>query len=229
MVIGGAASIFPSRSPIRFNVDYTDVVGEVGYVSYDGTSTTNNATDIYVLIPTNASGIVPIIDSDEDDNLFLSRTPTYTTFDANGTTTKNFDFDLSPFLKPVTIQGKVYISFILAGHVARAWTNLTAKTLVRKFDGSIETDLGSENRAAFTIAVGKRATFLTIIELSKTKFKIGELLRISLELTFTDPAQSTEYGLFHNPSDTAISQISSTMKGIAGGTRFSVAVPYRLP
>ena len=219
--------LFPQSPEIPYTIDFVDIVASVAYVVYDGMLTNNQSSESYLLAPTISSDVTPVVSTNEDDDM---SSPLYTKWDANGSTSKNLDFDLPAFTKAVTVEGDALVRFTVAGNSTSDIDTFVAKGLVRKWDGASESDLGSDNRASFTLTASKLATFFMKIPVSKTIFRKGEQLRFSLELTYSNPgAANSHCAIAHNPRDTSIAMPAPTQNFESGGSRLVVAVPYKLP
>ena len=221
MVLTGSNLLPPKRSNF-LNLDFQDVVGQVGYVIYDGIRTNNQGTNSYVLIPSSAAELAATHTTVEDSDIVMT---TYTPIGAD----TDFDFDLSPYLLPVTIEGNALVRFtVTSGSGVSDHAALFQVTIkIRKWDGSAETDLVTDARSTFTLTGEKIANFFMTLPIPKTFFKIGEQLRITASLIFTE-AGGVLLGLGHNPKDTAINTGGDPTAFQSGGSRFVAAIPYKL-
>ena len=189
--------------------------------------TNNNATNDYILL-TASSAAIAVIESTSDLTTFSNRRVN-TTFQPNGNTAFQFDFDLSPYLLPITMEGTALIRFCIAGDLTGGenLANFIAKVLLRKWDGSSETEITSDNTSAIELSAQKLGKFFTTLTVPRTHFKAGEQLRVSLELTYDNPGAARNITLAHDPTDAASAVNTGSQIFEDGTSRFVAAIPYK--
>lgn len=220
-MIGGAQNIFPSANLPRFNLDFADIVGNVGYVIYDGIRVTGTDTTLYMLLPT--GGAESTLSPKWVRTSSVQGTPhTYTESQSN----MDLDFDLSPYTLPVRVEGDFFCRFSVCGGTDSV-NAITITITVRKWvpSTSTETDIASEATASFNLSASYyHRHFFTKITLPRTRFGVGDVLRVNFALTTT----SGNYrALAHDPRDYEISPTNCDLID-TGGTKFLCAVPYKV-
>jgi len=94
------------------------------------------------------------------------------------------DYDLSAFNMPKTIEGTGLVNFSQYGSGSGDETSCWYFTIVvKKYDGSTETTIGTVNSSTLSATGNHLTTNLELlpITLSKTHFAIGDILRVTVE------------------------------------------------
>lgn len=199
MVLKG--SMFPPSRELLMNVDWSDVSNQTGFVLYNYFEVSDSTGNYNLLTK---SGI----------DRGLSRTFTSGSLDVT-TLTKalDVDFDVAPFKLPQLIDGKLLVATL------RTVTGVTTGNVdsfnvikVRKWDGSAETEIASAQGATTTRSSDGSADTVIAVDVNKAHFKIGEQLRITVEI-WGDSTIDTSIGYTLKKTTTA---------------NFFVVVPFRL-
>jgi len=143
------------------------------------------------------------------DNVYYSHDITTTTSQTTGgTETGQQDLDFDTELKlPRIIDGKVLVN--VTGGVSTDGTNGTLnvyyKIQVRKWDGSSETVLGTQQSSTWTEAIGggavKDRTFAIEVSVTNELIKAGETLRINVEMWGWGPSNAWQFITAHDPME----------------------------
>jgi hypothetical protein len=174
--------------------DYVDLDEGTGIVKLYGSNVVDNGTTSYVL----SRNVT------HSNDVF-----TFYTTGSSGPDAKrlDLDFDLT-FNLPKIIRGKFLaeISWI-AGHTTSANKGGTSYAIVkiRKWDGAVETEIASNTKSDTMTVVSLDSWGVTRqIEIdlaSKTHFRKGETLRITVEMWSTANSSGTQLALMHDPKD----------------------------
>lgn len=142
--------------------------------------------------------------SDTDGDQFLQTQVIYSNgIEVGGTAVAsgesfNVDFDLTAFNTPKTVKGTAYIEY---GHYG-AKVNRTGATNMNayvtftlyKFDGTTETQIGTNNTYVTFDATPVKRTFCMTLDLTETSFKAGDILRLTAVGTITGGGGGAETG-----------------------------------
>jgi len=145
----------------------------------------------------------------------------------SGTTdTKSVDEDFdAKFEKPVTVEGDALFNIAIGGTGdTNNWEGeIYAKIIVRKWDGSTETDLITSQGTTFVIEnIGQDNVMLlmtaTKATIPKTSFKIGESLRVSVEIWAkrTSASGSIQPALVADPTGRTINTLQNVEEWTIG-------------
>lgn len=201
-------SPFPPGRDILANFAWIDLVTATGFVVFDGINAEDSGGNNYILnTSTNSTLMTP---TKENDGAYPT---SLVTLAINGL---DLDFDSSIFQLPRTIEGTALVRISSAFHVSTA-SNSVITVRIRKWDGSSEVTLGSESTITEELTSGEEFGHVLQIPISRTLFKKGDTLRLTVEV-----ATSGTFQLAHNPRDTAIRNFS------AGNSRLSIALPFKL-
>jgi hypothetical protein len=102
-----------------------------------------------------------------------------------GSNTSDFDFDVGQFNQNMTIEGTAYCSGsfgITLSSGSGTAGDFSIQFLIRKFDGTTETEIADETSSAISASGGGEANYNIPITIPKTTFKAGDLLRITVAL-----------------------------------------------
>ena len=201
--------------------DWVDTATGVGYVDYNGFSSRDNTTISYHL--TNGTPWSDTIETTANQS------------DA-GSSTKDIDldFDLNPFTVPVTIEGDVITQFSSAIMASATTTKYFMRLRVRRVRGGVESELGTSRNQEITHADGgdswKSASNTFAITLTQTDFKIGDILRVTVEGWIQDGNTSCELGFSHSPKNQAGTAIdpAADANQLATHNTFVCSVPYKI-
>ena len=203
------SGLFPPSKPFNVNYDWIDVAGATGHIEFNGLNAFDTDGDNWILIQSDNNSIV----SDLGGTNLIKRTEKTT----NGGTSFEEDFDLTPFQLPRTLEGDAFFRIGLVGAGANVTTCIiTAK--IRKWDGSLETEIASKASAAFTLLAETTRTLQ--ITVPRTHFKKGENLRLTVTISSAD--SGNQYRIGHDPQDKAVASVS------AGNTKLSLTIPFKL-
>lgn len=163
--------------PINFPLPSENAVASYNYTDMaEGTGIT-----IFNLVGTTGDNILTsqtvYADRIEEESADTSTTSDYVKiFDV--------DYDLSAFNMPKTIKGTGLLNFSQFGQGSGDETSSWYFTIVvKKYDGSTETSIGTVNSSTLT-ATGVHTTSnleLLPISLTQTHFAIGDILRVTVE------------------------------------------------
>lgn len=165
---------YQSQSNVIASYDYTDIADGTGYVEYYAESSYDTTTHFLFSEP--LYGTYYVVDSGMKTN---------TDYEV----VCDRDFDLSPFNAPRTIRGKLYANVAHYSTDAGAAGDVSSyvKVLVRKWDGTTETEIANgtgavlSNPAGGDQAVGQCTSIIVDIA-DKHHFKKGEQLRITINV-----------------------------------------------
>lgn len=148
--------------------NYMDaVVGRASLVLYASLAD-NNGTTGYIL-----NGVAT--DSD----------PTSKTYVLNAAVTKEADYNFDSIItKPITLEGQAIFAFThMADNVGGGVPQGYLIIKVRHWDGTTETDIGSVQSSLVTNGAGGQTFAREVVtaDITKTKFKQGEYLRVTVE------------------------------------------------
>ncbi len=170
--MAGIPQNFQAISNVLANYDFVDIVSGTGIINfYAGTAYSDAAT--YYLISNNTF---------YSNDIFLSATT------SSGSYTKVLDLDFDVVLnRPLDVKGKTVVNVPLcAKHLGGNTSYVYAVVKVRKWDGSTETDLVSSTGyiSHTSGAAGNPAWYMDAIyvNIPLTHFKIGETLRLTIEV-----------------------------------------------
>jgi hypothetical protein len=168
----------PYQDKVYINYDWTDVDSATGYVVYDGMTTEDDEGHKYDLKK-----------SSERNDLFTDSTNPgngvpgvyYTTY----TKVTDLDFDTTTFQKARTIRGTGYIKafVVLTGDEASMSACCYLVFRIRKYDGSTETEIASEQSRTDVFGEGaNNEMFCVDITIPETTINVGEKLRLTVEV-----------------------------------------------
>ena len=178
------------------NYSFTDIASGTGLIAFYAATTKEETTAGYILT--------------ESTNIYSNDEQTYAQMPKENDTTfrkqLDYDFDLSPFHRPMIFEGTAYVNVTFG--VSQSSTSdsngcyLILK--IRKWDGSTETDIVTAQTETWNDDKGSTYhTSLIPMTIPKTHFKVGETLRFTVELwTMLDSSISTvTYFLKHDPAN----------------------------
>lgn len=150
-------------------------------VSGEGAVASYNGIDL-----ASGNGFATFYPTDTSNNqYYLSSQVVYadTGFYLNSSGALDRDFDVT-FLKPITIKGLAYISIPVSDASGANSHNETVTVTIRVVRSGVETDIGTAN-ATKTIdsANNKFKMFTFLIDCAETSLKIGDKLRLTIQLT----------------------------------------------
>jgi len=176
---------YRKSAPTLVNVNFTDLITNNGILELFGGKTADNYLLSSFVFYSNADGKI--------------------TFTGDNTA-GDIDFD-ALIENQITLEGKGIVTVPLLhiqGGGATSDVDTTMTVLLRKWDGSTETEIVSENVSAnslTTIATDTSDGYVWTVDFTipRTVFKAGETLRITV--TTTAPGASKEIGICHDPKD----------------------------
>jgi hypothetical protein len=179
------------------NYSYLDILTNTAYlVLYPTQSYNSSAVAEQSISSTNSLGS-PTKTSDDFDS-------EYNTFAKEG----DYDFDIL-LNRPLDIKGKVFIEFtqwVTGGNTSYDGGYIYCIVKLRKWDGSTETELGNGKSSQFsegTDSTDYQRNSVIINLTSKTHFKTGEYLRITIEVwgAWSDTNSNQKGGIYTDPSN----------------------------
>lgn len=191
------------RPQQMMNFNYTDIADGYGYISYYLFSTEETTNVEYELGTSIIRSSIPYIEHHTVGNV-----------------TKTF---YGPsFLLPKLMEGTIFFTF-------GAWiqgsnnTGLDTEIKIYHYDGTTSTQLGSTwtSPRLNTAAGAIQQTYTGKVEASRTKFKIGDQIKIEVKLiVFT--ADSSTAGIGIDPEDEEVQGLS------VGNSQFKMNFPFKL-
>lgn len=197
----------PSESAIA-SYPYTDISegsGTVKYVAFDSYQDAAQST----ALTTNTSLWA--------DTGFFETT-------AVGATAIDKDFDVV-FNTPKTIQGNVFVNFVLAYYNTASTGNVDPTVTVRKWNGVTETDIVSVTPMGLVgISAAAFRRYCVKLVVPTTVFKRGESLRITVSVNRSSSGGTPYTALYFDPSD-----VDQGFHGVTvTTTQLNVYVPFKL-
>ncbi len=171
---------FAAQSNVIASYNYTDIAEGTGYSVYYLIGGEDDSGDIYLLTPSSSTP---------------GKGPGF-----SEATYQNFDIT---FNLPKTIEGYSYFSgqYNFTGD-AGAGDSIKVVATLYHYDGTTETTIGTEVTPA---AQSSNKTFCLVFDVSQTRFKKGETLRLKVKLPDSNGTISTD------PSGTSPTTISSRL------------------
>lgn len=197
--------IFPPAKEQLVNFNFADTSNQTGFVKYKGFIAENNVGKQYKLIR-----------SDQSSGFTGSTSESSASIDVT-TLTKvhDLDFDLSIFQLPQTLKGDAIFRG-RAGHSGLNTGNMQIFLIVqlRKWDGSTETDIVSEQtRTTTSTSASATNDFEVVITIPQTSFKRGETLRMTVEVWSLASTDTTTI---------------TSLETDASASELLILIPYRL-
>lgn len=203
------ANLLPTNFPTPtetavLSYPYADIAEGTGNVFYYPCRVSidnNTANDVYILAT--STSIVP--------------SATYTT--VAGGVTVDWDYDVT-FNAPKIIDGDAIFITPLYANGGGAGSSIVSQITVIQYDGSTETTLVAKTSAPQlnVAAGGGYGEFTLKVNIPRTKFRVGDTLRITQELT----TQNDTGQVYHDPT------ASDTTNFPLTGGRFTAVIPFRL-
>ena len=199
---------------ITVNYSYSEVASNTGMVEYNLLNEEDSVGKDYIISR----------DSLRSKDIEYSNAST-------STQTTDHDYDLTIFQSNTTIRGTALITGSFGGNMGVGTTaDAKIKVYVRKWDGSTETEIGNNTTHTLSClaAVKTQTSFTLAIDLTETKFKKGDNLRITIEASLTITAGSNSSELFYghdpvNRDGTYLIPSSDTTT-----TQLKAYIPYKL-
>lgn len=200
---------------------FTDIVNGAGYVRYYGGFID---TGDYIMSPT-------IFHSNAIETRDSFSPPT-----SKGSAQFDIDFDTTEFTNPRNIRGTAYVSVPFAVNVTGGATenhNVQITARVRKWDGSTETDIASGDSEVMqetTNSTGNIQGVATAkVAVSKTLFKIGETLRITVEFYYwSSQTYARSASVAHSPKGAISDNFRTSLFSDGDVTTMEALVPYEI-
>jgi hypothetical protein len=163
---------YTTASPILVSYDFTDISNGTGYETYYLIESQDSVGKDHHLTPT----------QDYSNNAFIEQA---------GAGTKDYDYDLTEFIIPKTINGIVIIS--IAGVGLAGTVNATFTIELYRYDGSSETQIGST--ITYTVGLTTSGNMLYFrMPVTNELIPAGEQLR--LRVSFANATgQTVRYGI----------------------------------
>lgn len=208
--------LFPPGRELVTSFDWIDLASGAGYVILDGFNAIDSTGNNYILLDSSkASSMVGVAQDSVTTTGEL-----FSVITSDGGTSMDIDFDSTPFQTARTIEGTGYVTATIAYSDAATLggTVLTAK--LRKWDGTTETEVVSVTSATKSIADGTRKTYTLQLDISKTNFKKGERIRLTMQVATTTSGKIYKFG--HDPADNGYSDFE------VGNSRLVLTLPLKL-
>jgi hypothetical protein len=191
---------FTTAQPAIASFSYEDIISGTGVVQFFGAQEADDAGDDYILT-TNA--------------LYSNDTAISGTMN-NGAAAQLFDLDFDVTMAANrTIAGDVFVNATCGINGAANNKRCYIIAKLRKWDGSTETEIASEQSETFHDSTGgnKSHTFLVRISGAEgTRILKGEVLRMTIEVwAWADGAAQTCV-FYHDPQDRAAPTATTTSK-----------------
>lgn len=198
---------YDNRPEAIASYDYVDLATGEGYRIYYGLKAVDDTTEYYIL-----SSSQSYSDEVATDGGFHDSTSFVQTLD--------LDFDLTEFQKPQTIKGTMYAEVPMSNLSVTHTSDTYAIIKLRKWDGSSETEIanGQTKTVSYTAGAGNTGyqndTSTVKITVPETDFKVGETLRVTVELwgkgANAGPSVTKSF-LGHSPNNLEDTSGSSTI------------------
>jgi len=199
--------------------DFYDFAEGTGYVTFYGAITRSATLSGAILV-------TDIINSDVvESRAAVAATSATKVFDK--------DFDLT-FNSPKIVKGKLYADIPAKTSVETTGYdyNIYLKTLIRKWDGTTETEIASETSATRTEndgGINHESRFLITVPIPITKFKKGETLRITIEAYAWKSGEegNSWWAVGHDPASRQTTYTADGKTHFLGtNTQMKIAVPF---
>jgi len=194
--------------------DWVDLASGTGYVNYTCHSSQTSGAAV-------------------DYHLTTSDTLYSQTIETLGSSTAlDIDFDLTPFNFPTIIDGTAIVNFVMYGQsTVDSVFDVTCTVYVRKWNGTTETDIGSvqiPNSRINGTETHKRIRTAQI-DLTKTTFKKGDVLRVTFNLGYNLISGSGVYiVLGHDPRNRDGTYIIPSTDDPDTFTNTTISIPYEI-
>lgn len=207
---------------------YTDIASGTGFIVYNGYNSIDEATKKTSLTSQNIYS----------ETIYTSGT--YTETAPAWQKCLDIDFDLTEFKIAQTVSGKAIVMFTWgAKGVGGAAINTYCVAKIRKWDGSTETEIGDAQKGnssnVYTSpAAGNWNTWSGTVEidLTETHFKVGDILRLTIELWGQGGNGSVNDVLIaHSPQNLTESSVldpGADANQLSKYTFLKVHVPFKL-
>ena len=143
------------------------------------------------------------------------------------------DYDLSSFNFPKTVKGTAVCSFSFFGckrsGTAATTTKITVR--VRKWDGVTETEIGNATTGDLTTSGFVYKTTSLIIPLTETNFKIGDILRVTVEGWGKEAAgydSTLEIGIGQDPMNRDATRLKPSTDDPVSTTVSKIWIPFKI-
>lgn len=159
----------PPESAIT-SYPYSDIESGTGTVIYFGASEKSSSTTTYILTTKS-----------------VSSQNSAETVGSGGSGSKEYNLDLSPFNVPKVVKGKGFLNLTVEGSKNTNDGTINVAVRVLKYSGLTETELSSSINQDITVP-GNTTTSKTILfplALTETIFKIGDILRLEIIVTWS--------------------------------------------
>ena len=203
---------FTTTSPLLTSYDWVDVATGVGFQTF------------YLCV----DEIFPAVKSYFlTENIMRSRLIEHTSADFASTpyyAVDSVDYDLSAFNTARTIKGTGHA--VIGAQMEALDINSYIKVIIRKWDGATETDIVSVSGSSIP-ASGNAIVLNMPLVIPETRFKIGEILRCTIETWGQKNAGdlgATTYGT--DPQDRDGTLLTPTTEDTI--TKSHIIIPYKL-
>lgn len=148
----------------------------------------------------------------------------------------DLDFDLSPFNLPRTIKGQILVQIPMGvkAVVAGGTSNTYVNAILRKWDGTTETNIAQLSGAVLTKALTNIGDYVRdmstiLFEIPQTHFKKGETLRLTIEQWgWMATNNQSIYFFGHDPKNRSQTPNDTTIAWSTDPTILSIDVPFKL-
>lgn len=229
MSLNFGQNLFPQRNEILVNYDWVDVAEGTGVISFDGYHVNDSTGITSKLVRTsNSTDVISISGYSISGGQIYNMVSSSDNTTATATKVLDIDFNLEEFKSARIIDGIAYTNFSFffeTGSNGECYFIVK----VRKYDGSSETELGSVTSRTFTFDPDNEASLSMELDLTKTKFKAGDLLRLTIEgWTKSDGTNITSLGIAGDPSNAIGDSLNIDHSLTAGKTRIIFSCPFKI-
>ncbi|MCK5614908.1 hypothetical protein KAR91_74285 [Candidatus Pacearchaeota archaeon] len=206
------------RERVIASFDAVDLASGTGFVKYFLLAQEDSAAETYHISDS-------VLFSDE------VRVSQYHTGASEGSPVKTSDkdFDLSPFNLPRTIKGiaTLNIPYIFDGLASANTKEAYLLIKLRKWDGSSETEIASVQTETLSLGATEVTDVWSLnMEVPKTPFKKGDVLRVTVETYQQTPGAGADGTIYYgiSPNDEEFTEATLTAKSSVS----FINIPYEI-
>lgn len=203
-----------TASPVLVSISLNDFIQDAGIVSFLGYKTTDDGGEDSHLGLTAFFG--------DPIGVGLQTVSSSTSFIKSA----DLDFDTSAFAVSATIEGTATFNFSFRGETATPDQHIQFILKLRKWDGTTETEIASVTTKDYVDA-SPTETACVEMTVPKTQIKIGESLRVTMEIySYRDDAISF-FSVAFDPQNREFTHATAPTIG-AGSTQFISNIPFKI-
>ena len=209
------------------NYDYVDlgegtgIVQVYGFGSDQGRSATASGGVVLYLDRNQIEAGEQAIVNPASGSLYTRRT----TIEGSGKPNERF-FELSEFNLPKLVKGNMYVTFTWAIVETGGSSNVTAYATVKLYKN--DTEIATADTSEFKTSASQ-TTIITSnvrIPVPLTRFKIGDILKVSFQTTV--PSGQCNIYLHHDPNDNDFTDATPNITAATNTTALKVYIPFRI-